>query len=151
MLNKEELRKLRVTALKNKNTTLKNIISIVIGEIEGEEKKSGIIFSESQILEHVIKSLKAVKSNRKIYEERNDSAKVSQADEEIKEFEYIISLNSEYKPPLTDEEVLAMADELGVSSMKEMGKFMGHLKENHLGRYDATTVSALIKNKLMNK
>lgn len=151
MLNKEELRKLRFTALKNKNTTLKNLISIVIGEIEGEEKKSGKTFSESEILEHVIKSLKAVKSNRKIYEERNDSAQVSQADEEIKEFEYIISLNSAYKPPLTDEEVLAMADELGVNSMKEMGKFMGYLKENHLGRYDATTVSALIKSNLMNK
>lgn len=156
MLNKETLRELRVTALREKNTVLKNQVSFILGQIEGEEKgsvdKQGkvtvIKLTEKDILTKVIKLIKDLKGNLEIYKKRNDKDKEATIKTELEALEYIVTLNSEYKPPITEEEVLAIVDSLGAKSMSDMGKVMSNLKENYLGRYDPAAISKLLQKKL---
>lgn len=144
MLNKEALNKLRVSALKEKNKSLKSIVSIIIGEVDLKEKGTDEKLSEKDIVKLVVKSIKNAKENLAVFKDRKDEAQIEATKNEIESLEKILTLSSDYKPPLSEDEITEIVKSVG-SSMSDMGKVMSHLKSNYLGRYDAKTTSVLVK------
>ena len=87
-----------------------------------------------------------IKRNKDSYDQFMDAARQELADKEKKE----MSLLNTYLPELldevkTEEIVKKVIDELDVKSIKDMGKAMGLIKNNHGDTVDMSLVSKLIK------
>ena len=105
-----------------------------------------IVLDDAQVLAILDKMLKQRRDSLSQYEA---AARADLAAQEA----YEIGIIQEYLPaPLSEAEIGAMIDEaitdLGVGSMKEMGKVMAALKPQMQGRADMSAVSAKIKNRL---
>lgn len=92
----------------------------------------------------------------KLVKQRNDSAKIFQdqgrpelAEAELAEAKVIAQFLPE---KMTDEEleaaVKAIIEEVGASSMKEMGKVMGIASKKLAGKADGSAISAIVKKAL---
>ena len=92
---------------------------------------------------------KLVKQHTESYNIYKDAGRTDLASEEFGQMEYL----EEYLPQMMSNEQLEkvideMIRDLGLSTMKDMGKVMGHLKETFPNQYDAKYASAYIKAKL---
>lgn len=92
---------------------------------------------------------KLVKQHTESYNIYKDARRTDLASEEFGQMEYL----EEYLPRMMDNEQLKkVIDEvirdLDISTMKDMGKVMGHLKETFPNQYDAKYASTYIKSKL---
>lgn len=92
---------------------------------------------------------KLVKQHTESYNIYKDAGRTDLASEEFGQMEYL----EEYLPQMMSNEQLEkvideMIRDLGLSTMKDMGKVMGHLKETFPNQYDAKYASACIKAKL---
>ena len=92
---------------------------------------------------------KLVKQHTESYNIYKDAGRTDLASEEFGQMEYL----EEYLPQMMDNEQLKkVIDEvirdLGISTMKDMGKVMGHLKQTFPNQYDAKYASTYIKSKL---
>ena len=92
---------------------------------------------------------KLVKQHTESYNIYKDAGRTDLALEEFGQMEYL----EEYLPQMMSNEQLEkvfdeMIRDLGLSTMKDMGKVMGHLKETFPNQYDAKYASAYIKAKL---
>ena len=92
---------------------------------------------------------KLVKQHTESYNIYKDAGRTDLAFEEFGQMKYL----EEYLPKMMDNEQLEkVIDEvirdLGISTMKDMGKVMGHLKETFPNQYDAKYASTYIKSKL---
>lgn len=122
---KERIIKDRIDAMKNGNTEQRLILSTVLGELDRISKDP----SDDQVVK-VIK--KMVDSNIECGT--------------IKENEYL----EVYLPKMISEEDLKqiIIEEMTrneYSTMKDMGKVMGYLKQNYAGQYDGKLASDIIK------
>ena len=103
--------------------------------------------------EHIKKLLK------KMIKQRSESIEVYKKNNridllEIEENE--VNVLSEYLPKqMSEEETISICKQIiektGASSIKEMGKVMGELKQNHSDTIDFSKAGALIKDLLSNK
>ena len=89
---------------------------------------------------------KLVKQHTESYNIYKDAGRTDLASEEFGQMEYL----EEYLPQMMSNEQLEkvideMIRDLGLSTMKDMGKVMGHLKETFPNQYDAKYASAYIK------
>ena len=92
---------------------------------------------------------KLVKQHTESYNIYKDVGRTDLAEEEFGQMKYL----EEYLPQMmTNEKLENIIDnaigDLGVSTMKDMGKVMGYLKETFPNQYDAKHASAYIKSKL---
>ena len=92
---------------------------------------------------------KLVKQHTESYNIYKDAGRTDLASEEFGQMEYL----EEYLPQMMSNEQLEkvideMIRDLGLSTMKDMGKVMGYLKETFPNQYDAKYASAYIKAKL---
>lgn len=92
---------------------------------------------------------KLVKQHTESYNIYKDAARTDLAEEEFGQMKYL----EEYLPQLMTNDKLeniidSAISDLGISSMKDMGKVMGYLKETFPNQYDAKHASAYIKSKL---
>ena len=92
---------------------------------------------------------KLVKQHTESYNIYKDAGRTDLASEEFGQMEYL----EEYLPQMMSNEQLEkvideMIRDLGLSTMKDMVKVMGHLKETFPNQYDAKYASAYIKAKL---
>ena len=92
---------------------------------------------------------KLVKQHIESYDIYNNAGRTDLASEEFDQMKYL----KEYLPQMmTNEQLEKVIDEvikdLSISTMKDMGKVMGHLKETFPNQYDAKYASAYIKAKL---
>ena len=102
--------------------------------------------SDEVILEILAKMVKQREESVRTYEE---AGRTELAEQEAAEIEII----REYLPKqLSDEELEAACaeavNEVGATSLKEMGRCMGLLKERYAGRMDFSRAGALVKEKL---
>ncbi len=96
---------------------------------------------------------------KKMIKQRSESIEVYKKNNrgdllEIEENE--VNVLSEYLPKqMTEEETISICKQIiqktGASSIKEMGKVMGELKQNHSDTIDFSKAGALIKDLLSNK
>ena len=135
---------------KNKISTYRLILSGIkdldINNRSGPNKKETDDEDIKKLLKKMIKqrseSIEVYKKNN-----RNDLL-------EIEENE--VNVLSEYLPKqMSEEETMSICKQIiektGASSIKEMGKVMGELKQNHSDTIDFSKAGALIKDLLSNK
>ena len=133
MKNKDEARKRTLRAIKAKLLLLKT---------DG----SGAEITEEKEIKLVQKMKKEREDSMATYVQqgREDLAAIEREEIEIlKEF-----LPKEMSPEELEAEVKAIIDEVGASSMRDMGKVMGIATKRFAGRADGKVVSTLVRNLL---
>ena len=141
---KEKINADYMTAFRAKNTTAKNLLSVIKGEIQTTEKNTGV---ENMSDEDVMKILKKTVKSLK---ETNASFPSAQTAEEL-------FIAEAYLPTqMSEEEVRTAVDEIIASmrttlTVKEMGKIMGQFNSKYAGLADGKLVSQAVKDALAEK
>ncbi len=135
---------------KNKISTYRLILSGIkdldINNRSGPNKKET---NDEDIKKLLKKMIKQRSESIEVYKKNNRGDLL-----EIEENE--VNVLSEYLPKqMSEEETISVCKQIiektGVSSIKEMGKVMGELKQNHSDTIDFSKAGALIKDLLGNK
>ena len=108
-----------------------------------DEKDKKIELNDSEVIK-ILKSM--IKRNKDSYDQFINANRQELADKEKKE----MSLLNTYLPELldevkTEEIVKKVIDKLDIKSIKDMGKAMGLIKNNHGDTIDMSLVSKYIK------
>ena len=135
---------------KNKISTYRLILSGIkdldINNRSGPNKKDT---DDEDVKKLLKKMIKQRSESIEVYKKNNRSDLL-----EIEENE--VNVLSEYLPKqMSEEETISICKKIiaktGASSIKEMGKVMGELKQNHSDTIDFSKAGALIKDLLTNK
>ncbi len=130
-------------AMKEKNEIKKNAIQMVRAGILQIEKDKGIELSNEQIVETIAKEVKKRKDSIPDYERGGREDLVKQIKEEISYLEV-------YLPKQLSREEIAtivkqIIEEIGASSMKDMGIVMKTAKEKMGASADGKTINEIVK------
>ena len=140
---KDSLQKDQINFLKDGNKEDSSILRFALSFINKEEKDKRIELNDSEVIK-VIKTL--IKRNKDSFDQFTSANRPELADKEKKEMDLLQT----YLPEVIDEKqteeiVKNIIDELGINSIKEMGKIMGVIKKNHGDSIDLSLVSQIIK------
>ncbi|SDY30819.1 hypothetical protein SAMN05192546_101276 [Tindallia californiensis] len=134
------------TAMKNKELTRKNVITMIrssVKQIEVDERKDLL---DDDVIQIIVKQIKQRKDALESFRNggRNDLVEQTEAE---------ISILETYLPePLSEEElhliIQKAIDETGAQSMKDMGSVMSIVKKETQGKADGKVVSQLVRQKL---
>ena len=136
------------TALKNKNKTLVSTLRLILAAIKDRD-----IANRTAAKKETIKDAEIVKVLRKMRKQRQDSAELYKKGErqELLEIELAeIKIIDTFLPKqLNEEETKKICKEviesLGASSVKDMGKIMGSLKQKYSESIDFSKVNVIVK------
>ena len=140
---KEKLLEDLKNCMKEKNVVRKNVIQMVRAAILQVEKDKQITLDDNQIIDIIAKESKKRKDALADYEKSGREDLINEIKEEIK-------ILAEYLPKqLSVEEVEAIVkeviDEVGATSMKDMGKVMKAAKEKIGAASDGKTINEVVK------
>ncbi len=140
---KDSIQKDQVNFLKEGKKEYSSVLRFALSFINKEEKDKKTELSDSDVIK-VIKSL--IKRNKDSYDQFSSANRPELAEKEKIEMDLLQT----YLPELIDEKqtdriVKNTIDELGINSIKEMGKIMGAIKKNHGDNIDLSMVSQIIK------
>lgn len=143
---KEKLLEDLKECMKEKKTIRKNVIQLVRASILQVEKDKQIEVTDEQIIEIIAKETKKRKDSISDYEKGGRQDLVEQIQEEIKILE-------EYLPKqLTKEEltqkIKLIIENVGATSIKDMGKVMKLAKEEIGAASDGRTINEIVKQML---
>jgi len=134
------------TAMKAKEKDRLNVIRMILAAIKQIEVDERIELDNERIISVLDKMLKQRRESIKQFTEagRTDLSDIEEAE---------VLIIQDYLPKaLTDDEISAMVEKAvsdsAASSIKDMGKVMGILKPQMLGRADMSVVSKIIKTRL---
>jgi len=136
------------SALKNKNKNLISTLRLVLSAIKDKD-----IANRSGEKKEITKDGEIVKILRKMKKQRQDSAdlyKKGERQDLLKIEEEEIKIIDSFLPKqLSEEETKKICKEviesLGVSSIKDMGKIMGALKQKYSDSIDFSKVNIIVK------
>ncbi len=133
-------------AMRDKNTLRKNTIQSIRTAVLQVEKDDQVELSDEGVISIIASQLKKRKAALPEYEK-------SGREELILELKNEIEILMEYLPEqLSEEEITAIVkqivDELGASTMKDMGKVMSAVGAKVNGRADNKIVSQIVRNVL---
>ena len=136
------------TALKNKNKTLVSTLRLILAAIKDRD-----IANRTAAKKETIKDAEIVKVLKKMRKQRQDSAELYQKGErqELLEIELAeIKIIDTFLPKqLNEEETKKICKEviesLGASSVKDMGKIMGSLKQKYSDSIDFSKANIIVK------
>ncbi len=145
MLKERLLEDMKV-AMREKQTTKKNVIQMVRAAILQVEKDKQIELEDDQIIEIIAKESKKRKDSLGDYEKSGRQDLINQIHEEI-------TILAEYLPqPLSREEIEKIIEEVIVqtqaTSMKDMGRVMKAAKEKIGVAADGKIINEIVKEKL---
>ena len=140
---KEKLMNDLKEAMKNKNEIRKNTIQMVRAAILQIEKDKGISVEDKKIIEIIAKEVKGKKDALVDFEKAGREDLINQTNEEI-------NILQEYLPKqLSKEEVLEevkkVIEEVGATSIKDMGIVMKTAKEKIGAASDGKTINEVVK------
>ncbi len=140
---KEKLLEDLKNSMKEKNEIRKNTIQMVRAAILQVEKDKGITLEDDKIIEIIAKETKKRKDSLGDYEKSGRDDLIKQVKEEI-------SILQEYLPKqLSKEEikeiVKGIIEEVGATSIKDMGKVMSLAKEKIGVAADGKTINEVVK------
>ena len=143
---KERLQEDWKQAMKSKDKFRSSTISLAKSAILLVEKTDGIKLEDEQVIEILAKEVKQRNEAILEFQKGNRQDLVDSAKAEIE-------ILKEYLPQQLSEEeikkiVIDVADNLGASSMKDMGKVMAEVRPKIVGRADGRLVSSIVKNYL---
>lgn len=144
---KEKLLEDLKNSMKDKNIIRKNVVQMVRASILQVEKDKQIELDDNKIIEVIAKEAKKRKDSLADYEKAGREDLISQIKEEI-------SILEEYLPKqLSAEElevkVKEIIEEVGATSMKDMGNVMKAAKEKIGAAADGRAINEIVK-KLLN-
>ncbi len=144
---KEKLLEDLKNSMKEKNVIRKNVVQMVRASILQVEKDKQIELDDNKIIEVIAKEAKKRKDSLADYEKAGREDLISQIKEEI-------SILEEYLPKqLSAEElevkVKEIIEEVGATSMKDMGNVMKAAKEKIGAAADGRAINEMVK-KLLN-
>jgi uncharacterized protein YqeY len=133
-------------AMKAKEKGRLNVIRMILAAIKQIEVDERIELDDARIIVVLDKMLKQRRESIKQFNEagRTDLTEIEEAE---------VLVVQEYLPKaLTEDEIQGMVEKAvadsGAESIKDMGKVMGIVRPQMLGRADMSVVSAVIKNRL---
>ena len=140
---KEKLMEDLKNSMKEKNNLRKNVVQMVRAAILQIEKDKGIEVDDNKILEIIAKEVKTRNDSLADFEKGGREDLVNQAKEEI-------AILSEYLPKqLTKEELkeklTKIIQDLGATSIKDMGAVMKAAKEQISTAADGRTINEVVK------
>ena len=140
---KDSIQSDQIKYLKEGNKEDSSTLRFALSFINKEEKDKNIVLNDSEVIK-VLKSM--IKRNKDSYDQFMNASRQELADKEKKE----MNLLSTYLPEVlgeveTEEIVKKIITELDITSIKEMGKAMGMIKNNHGDTVDMSLVSTFIK------
>ena len=146
---KERLQEDWKQALKAKDKFKAGVLSTAKSAILLVEKTDGVKLEDEQVIEILAREIKQRREAALEFEKGNRQDLVDQNNSEI-------AILLDYLPQQLSEEeikkiVIDVADNLGASSMKDMGKVMAEVRPKIVGRADGRLVSSIVKNYLNNK
>ena len=126
---KDSLQNDQVNYLKEGKKDESSVLRFALSFINKEEKDKKTELNDSEVIK-VIKSL--IKRNKDSFDQFSSANRPELAEKEKIEMDLLQT----YLPELIDEKqtdriVKNTIDELGINSIKEMGKIMGAIKKNH--------------------
>lgn len=142
MLKEKLLEDLKIS-MKEKNVNRKNAVQMVRTAILQIEKDKGIEVSDEQIIDIIAKEVKKRKDSLADYEKANRQDLIDQINEEI-------SVLEEYLPKqLTDEEleeeIKRIIQEVGATTIKDMGKVMKEAKTSIGAKADGKRINEAVR------
>ena len=140
---KDSIQSDQIKYLKEGNKEDSSTLRYALSFINKEEKDKNIVLNDSEVIK-VLKSM--IKRNKDSYDQFMNASRQELADKEKKEMDLL----STYLPEVlgeveTEEIVKKIITELDITSIKEMGKAMGMIKNNHGDNVDMSLVSTFIK------
>lgn len=140
---KDSIQSDQIKYLKEGNKEDSSTLRFALSFINKEEKDKNIALNDSEVIK-VLKSM--IKRNKDSYDQFLNASRQELADKEKKEMDLL----STYLPEVlgeveTEEIVKKIITELDITSIKEMGKAMGMIKNNHGDTVDMSLVSTFIK------
>jgi uncharacterized protein YqeY len=140
---KDSIQSDQIKFLKEGNKEDSSTLRFALSFLNKEEKDKKIELNDSEVIK-ILKSM--IKRNKDSYDQFMNANRQELADKEKKE----MGLLNTYLPELldevkTEEIVKKVIDELDVKSIKDMGKAMGLIKNNHGDTIDMSLVSKYIK------
>lgn len=130
-------------AMKAKDSLRKNTIQSVRTAVLQEEKDNNIVLSDDQIIGVIASQLKKRKAALPEFEKSGREDLINELKSEIK------VLESYLPEQLSQEELTRMIqeviDEVGATSMKDMGKVMQVMTDRATGRADNKLVSQIVR------
>ena len=140
---KDSIQSDQIKYLKDGNKEDSSTLRFALSFINKEEKDKNIVLNDSEVIK-VLKSM--IKRNKDSYDQFLNASRQELADKEKKEMDLL----STYLPEVlgeveTEEIVKKIITELDITSIKEMGKAMGMIKNNHGDTVDMSLVSKFIK------
>ncbi|MGE4214044.1 MAG: GatB/YqeY domain-containing protein [Anaerotignaceae bacterium] len=140
---KENLLQDMKEAMKNKETIRKNTIQLVRGGVLQIEKDKKVELDDEGVLEVISKELKKRRDSLPDFEK---SGRMDLVDDLNKEIEILLAYLPEQ---LSEDEIKKIVEEtineVGATTMKDMGKVMGAVTPKVKGRADNKIVSSFIK------
>ena len=140
---KDSIQSDQIKFLKEGNKEDSSTLRFALSFINKEEKDKNIVLNDSEVIK-VLKSM--IKRNKDSYDQFMNASRQELADKEKKEMDLL----STYLPEVlgeveTEKIVKKIITELDITSIKEMGKAMGMIKNNHGDTVDMSLVSTFIK------
>ena len=140
---KDSIQSDQIKFLKEGKQEDSSTLRFALSFLNKEEKDKKIELNDSEVIK-ILKSM--IKRNKDSYDQFMNANRQELADKEKKE----MNLLNTYLPELldevkTEEIVKKVIDELDVKSIKDMGKAMGLIKNNHGDTIDMSLVSKYIK------
>ena len=140
---KDSIQNDQVKYLKDGNKVASSTLRFALSFLNKEEKDKKIELNDSEVIK-ILKTM--IKRNKDSYDQFVNANRQDLADKEKKEMDL---LNSYLPEILNDVEtkkiVQDIINKLKITSMKEMGKVMGLIKNNHGDNIDMSLVSKYIK------
>ena len=135
-------------ALKSKNKTLVSTLRLILTAIKEKDIANRVGGKKELIKDpEIVKVLRKMKKQRQdsaeMYKQGDRSDLLKQEEEEIKTIDTYLpkQLNEEETKKICEE----MIKKLGASSLKDMGKIMGSLKQNYSDSIDFSKVNIIVK------
>ena len=143
---KDQIKQDMIAAMKEKRSADLAIIRLVTSEIKQQEVDTRQDLEDAAVISLLEKMIKQRKASIEQYQA---GGREDLAEKEAVEIELIRTYLPE---PMSQDEVDALIkatiEELGASSMQDMGKVIGQLKSKLQGRADMAEVSAAVKSLL---
>ena len=145
---REKINKQFNAALKNKNKTLISTLRLIMAAIKERD-----IANRTAVKKEAVKDPEIIKVLRKMKKQRQDSVvlyKKGERQELLEAEEAEIKIIDTFLPKqLNEEETKKICKEaiesLGASSIKDMGKIMGSLKQKYSDSIDFSKVNIIVK------
>lgn len=130
-------------SMKNKDKIRKDVITMVRAAIKQREVDERVELGDEDIIELIAKQVKQKKDALKDFEKggRQDLVELTQKEIDIL-MEYLPEQLSEDE---IDEIVKAAIEEIGASTMKDMGKVMSYVMPKVKGRADGSLVNKIVR------